>query len=267
MTAITDVYKIYHPAESSLHSPWLYGNHAARGVTVIKNSSLYQEAYTIDGQIRSYPRYFAYTGTVLAAAGVGIVLDMVRNILAILSVYYAGKRVYQYIANEGPFAPAVLNEVSLPGGGPIVTTITHQIPTITTSPTSYDCTQEEKMNVREMMITISDNNMAWLVLDLVRIKRLEASISEVHPFAFLQILKEDPECNKRLPILMGGFRFGWVTTNGIEKTARKEHEKGNLLPHIDSFTRNMGCDPERVRSYVNEDKIDMSGLATYLFKE
>ncbi|HSW73351.1 MAG TPA: hypothetical protein VLG44_08115 [Chlamydiales bacterium] len=266
MAAITDVYKIYHPAENFFYSPWLYGNHTARGITVIKNSSLYQEAFTIDGQIKCYPRYFAYTGTVLIAGGVGIVLDLVRNILALLSVYYAGKRLHQFLANEGPFAPNVLNEVSLPGGS-IVTTITSQISPPAISGASYDCSQEEKDNVRQMMINISDHNMGWLLYNIFEIKRIESAIKNVHPFAFLQILKEDPECNHRLPTLMEGFRWGWVTTNGIEKTARTEHEKGNLLPHVDSFARNMGRDPEKVRQFINENNIDMTGLASYLFKE
>jgi len=268
MAAITDVYKIYHPAENFFYSPWLYGNHTARGITVIKNSSIYQETFTMDGQIRSYPRYLAYTGTVLITGGVGIVLDLVRNILALLSVYYAGKKLHQFLTNEGPFAPNVLNEVSLPGGS-IVTTITPQSPYLATPSTSYDCSQEEKEGVRKMMITIADYTLIELGIKKLKgeIGAIESTIKNVHPFAFLQILKEDPECIQRAPILFNGFRWDWITNKGIEITGKIAHEKGNLLPHVDSFARNMGKDPEKVRQYINENNIDMTGLASYLFKE
>lgn len=261
------VYKIYLPEESFFYSPWLYGNHTARGITVIKNSSLYQDAFSIDGKIRSYPSYFAYTGAVVVTAAVGILFDFTRNILALLTGYYAVKKFCQYIANEGPFAPKVMNEFSIPKG-PIVTTITN--PQILPNPvasTTYECSEKERGYVREMMINISEHNLIWLGINILEIKRIEAELVNVHPFAFLQTLKEDPECNKRLPVLMSGFRWGWITTNGIEKTARVEHEKGNLLKHVDNFAKNMGVDPARVRSYVNENNIDMTGLASYLFKE
>lgn len=100
--------------DNCFYSRWLYGNHTAYLVTSLRNSNLAQKAYSPDGEVQS-PGYRALYGiSLVASTFFGIVLDVIHNFLAIASVYFLGKRIWEYSNNAGPFAPIKTTEQEMP---------------------------------------------------------------------------------------------------------------------------------------------------------
>lgn len=84
----------------------------SRGITDLSNSDWYKDAYHPDGSVKSEGSRIAY-GAALAAIGVaGALCDLVLNVLAIASIYFAGKKIWENAYSDGAAAANSQNAVA-----------------------------------------------------------------------------------------------------------------------------------------------------------
>lgn len=98
-------YPQFKQEDNCFYSRWLYGNHTSFLVTTLRNSSLAQKSYTPNGEVQSNGYTALYGISLVASTFFGLVLDVIHNFLATASVYFLGKRIWEYKNNEGPFTP------------------------------------------------------------------------------------------------------------------------------------------------------------------
>lgn len=244
-----------------------------RNVCVIKNSpSILSNTFT--------PGLLS-TGAALTRATLGFLFTLVVKILGLLGVYYTGKTIYQHVCKKEERPQPVSSPQPLEASSAVVdgspSVLSSQVPTqrhVTRTetpraqiiaPLAFDCSHDKKLKIRELVSKLGTMTYLSLVWNGFELFRLGNSIDDVHPFAFLIVLKEDPECRKYIPQLKESQKWDWLTgSRGLSKTAEREHQKGNLLLHIPAFEAHMGLQYGTVQRFVNPPTIDMTGLAAYL---
>lgn len=260
--------------ESILFSRWLYGNYTAKFVTYVLNSTA-----TANYELASF------RVSLVVAHVVGVLCDIVANVLAVATVFFAAKRVWEYLHEEGPFkkadktplpAPTLVAHapssspspaIVLPPSSSVTIIFTPQPPAAPSAP-SMDilyATEEEKRTIRTIITYLADHGWIWITFNALEMISLGSKIEDLHPFAFVASIYHDPECRDRI---VSAFQDSWKKSQflkGLRRASEREAAKGNLLPHVDALARSVGRDPKIIASFLQNSPLQVTELADYIF--
>lgn len=110
----------------------------------------------------------------------------------------------------------------------------------------------EQYAVSEIIIAMGEKNVAKLLLDSFRLKRLGDSIRHVPPLQFLGFVLTNPrlkDCLKKI----SKSTFKWSSfIDGFGENMEKEFFHGRLTPQLESFSKLVGGSKEQLEAYVYE---------------
>lgn len=110
----------------------------------------------------------------------------------------------------------------------------------------------EQYAVSEIITAMGEKNVAKLLLDSFRLKRLGDSIRHVPPLQFLGFVLTNPrlkDCLKKI----SRSTFKWSSfIDGLGENMEKEFFQGKLLPQLESFSKLVGGSKEQLEAYVYE---------------
>jgi len=104
---VSPAYPLSKAESNCFYSKWIYGNDTAHLITWVRNSRLAQKAYSSTGAVQNQGYRLIYGISLAAVTVIGLTASIVRNFLAVCSIYYLGKRIWEYKNGTGPFAAAI----------------------------------------------------------------------------------------------------------------------------------------------------------------
>jgi hypothetical protein len=255
-------YPTHNPKETVFYSRWLYGNHTARCVSYLRNSELARSAYHPDGSVKSECSRALYGFSLFILTTGGLIADVVRNLLAVVSIYFAGKRICEYCNKKGPFEEAAAAQTP---SAPVVLTQTQTAPAQAATAVIVP-NPIEAGKVQELVNTMADHDWPGLLVRAVHLTSLGNEIDHLHPFSFMIAINMDLVALRKMAQL---HQTSWKwdrIVGGIIKTSNREHAQGNLLPHVGNFALAMGVQEGQILPYLQGPNLNIKGLVEFLFK-
>ena len=124
----------------------------------------------------------------------------------------------------------------------------------------YACTQKDRTKIVQLFTGIADATTWDLIWRGLELKKLGNEIEHVHPLALLACApkyKMHEILTSRNPIKIKPFM------DNITQALSQEHNKGNLVAHIEAFAREVQKDKAQIRQWIQA--LDWSNLVYYLF--
>jgi hypothetical protein len=113
--------------------------------------------------------------------------------------------------------------------------------------------ETEQYAISEIVSAMGEKNVAKLLLDSFRLKRLGDSIRHVPPLQFLGFVLTNPklkDCLKKI----SKSTFKWSSfIDGFGENMEKEFLQGKLIPQLESFSKLVGGSKEQLESYVYQE--------------
>ena len=111
---------------------------------------------------------------------------------------------------------------------------------------------------------MAHNNPIKLGFKKKDLEKKGRKINHVHPIRFLGTVFSDPYLKGCMKDIRESY-FKWHGfVDGYSVRMEEEHDKGNLLPYVNSFCQIVNGNPDQVRAFIM--KRDWEGLMRYLVR-
>jgi len=108
----------------------------------------------------------------------------------------------------------------------------------------------EQYAITEIISAMGEKNVAVLLLDVIRLRRLGDSIEQVPPLQFIGFVLTNPHLKSCLKKISKSS-FKWSSfIDGFGGNMEKEYFQGKILPQLQSFTELVGGSLEQLEGYV-----------------
>lgn len=126
------------------------------------------------------------------------------------------------------------------------------------------CTEQDKSNIYEIIITLSENGKLSLLLKQGYLKQLGAQINHVHPLKFLVAIFSNPRLKFSMYDIFDDFfkRNGFM--DGLGPSLEKEADRNRLMLYLNDFAADVAVPPENIRPYFITR--DWENLVRYLMQ-
>lgn len=127
------------------------------------------------------------------------------------------------------------------------------------------CTEQDKMNIIEIITILAENSKFSLLLKQTYLKGLGAQINHVHPLKFLSTSIGSPHLKSCVSIIFDDYfkRNGFM--DGLGPSLTREAEKGKLDFYLPGFCAEVGVTPEEITPYCNAR--DWENLVRFLIQK
>lgn len=123
-------------------------------------------------------------------------------------------------------------------------------------------TQQERDKIFKLISNMGTLPWPKLLLKKNAMEKLGDDIDHVHPMRFLGVIFSNPHLKYCMgEVEKSGLKWGRFI-KGLSKKMKKNHEMGNILPHITGFAEETGVDPDQCYEYLI--KKDYEGFVRYL---
>ena len=108
----------------------------------------------------------------------------------------------------------------------------------------------EQYAITEIISAMGEKNVAVLLLDVIRLRRLGDSIEQVPPLQVIGFVLTNPHLKSCLKKISKSS-FKWSSfIDGFGGNMEKEYFQGKILPQLQSFTELVGGSLEQLEGYV-----------------
>jgi hypothetical protein len=127
------------------------------------------------------------------------------------------------------------------------------------------CTDIDKANIREVVLTIAENGKLDLLLfKQMHLREIGVAIDHVHPLKLLGVVFSDPKLKAGMKDIFedfGGFKRN-AFLDGLIPSLMLQFEKGKLFQFIPDFAKEVSVPEHEIRPFFQSS--DWEGLVWHL---
>ncbi len=115
---------------------------------------------------------------------------------------------------------------------------------------SLPINESDKKIVRYIIKTMAEKNMMQLLMEKKGLEKKGKKIRHIHPLRFIGFILSDEGLKRNLKAFSKNY-FKWSNfVEGFVDRMKEEGQRGQLMPYVPGFAKELHADPEQVAKYI-----------------